>query len=168
MRMHFFMEHKFSFFELLFENYNINSKGMTTMNVDGMTFQHMWVESMWIHQHKRWFVNNLVKINIFTFHFPMFAKETFQKLLFLNRLKFSHTSSVPFKKPNDAKICQIDIICNCGEFPKKSSSPPPPPPPRRAPQIKKTHITYVTSQHIMKWHDNVFGHKHQLVQFFKN
>jgi hypothetical protein len=47
------MEHKFSFFELLFENYNINSKGMTTMNVDGMTFQHMWVESMWIHQHKR-------------------------------------------------------------------------------------------------------------------
>jgi len=68
----------------------------------------------------------------------MFAKETFQKLLFLNRLKFSHTSSVPFKKPNDAKICQIDIICNCGEFPKKSSSPPLPPPPPPPPPPPKT------------------------------
>ncbi len=54
------------------------------MGVDGMTLYHMQVGSMWTHQHKCWFANNLVKINVAP-HFPMFAKETFQKNCFKTR-----------------------------------------------------------------------------------
>jgi hypothetical protein len=48
----------------------------------------------------------------------MFAKETFQKLLFLNRQFFSHTSSVPFKKPNDAKNAKLTLYTIVVDFQK--------------------------------------------------